>query len=36
MDNVRFLRDAEPATDLTYSDVFMVPGVRPSGGWKST
>ncbi|MGH3166790.1 MAG: GuaB1 family IMP dehydrogenase-related protein [Trebonia sp.] len=23
---MRFLRDAEPATDLTYSDVFMVPG----------
>jgi IMP dehydrogenase len=23
---VRFLRDIEPATDLTYSDVFMVPG----------
>ena len=26
MDNVRFLHDIEPATDLTYSDVFMVPG----------
>jgi IMP dehydrogenase len=24
--NVRFLRDAPPATDLTYNDVFMVPG----------
>ncbi|HSZ40428.1 MAG TPA: GuaB1 family IMP dehydrogenase-related protein [Trebonia sp.] len=23
---MRFLHDAEPATDLTYSDVFMVPG----------
>jgi len=26
MKNVRFLHDTEPATDLTYSDVFMVPG----------
>jgi IMP dehydrogenase len=26
MNYVRFLHDAEPATDLTYSDVFMVPG----------
>jgi IMP dehydrogenase len=25
MKNVRFLHDATPATDLTYSDVFMVP-----------
>ena len=25
MTNVRFLRDTSPATDLTYSDVFMVP-----------
>src|SRR5215469_16599118 len=24
--DVRFLHDIEPATDLTYSDVFMVPG----------
>ncbi len=26
MKNVRFLHDTKPATDLTYSDVFMVPG----------
>jgi IMP dehydrogenase len=26
MENVRFLHDSPPATDLTYSDVFMVPG----------
>jgi len=26
MKNVRFLHDTDPATDLTYSDVFMVPG----------
>jgi len=26
MSNVRFLHDTPPATDLTYSDVFMVPG----------
>src|SRR5262252_5099319 len=26
MRNVRFLHDSEPTTDLTYSDVFMVPG----------
>jgi IMP dehydrogenase len=26
MENVRFLHDSSPATDLTYSDVFMVPG----------
>jgi len=26
MRNVRFLHDTPPATDLTYSDVFMVPG----------
>src|SRR5580693_9115321 len=26
MKDVRFLHDIEPATDLTYSDVFMVPG----------
>jgi IMP dehydrogenase len=26
MKNVRFLHDILPATDLTYSDVFMVPG----------
>jgi len=26
MKNVRFLHDMLPATDLTYSDVFMVPG----------
>jgi len=26
MSDVRFLHDIEPATDLTYSDVFMVPG----------
>jgi len=26
MRNVRFLHDTEPTTDLTYSDVFMVPG----------
>src|ERR1700759_3253329 len=26
MEDVRFLHDIPPATDLTYSDVFMVPG----------
>ena len=26
MENVRFLHDSPPVTDLTYSDVFMVPG----------
>src|SRR6202789_1633200 len=26
MKDVRFLHDVSPATDLTYSDVFMVPG----------
>ena len=26
IENVRFLHDSPPATDLTYSDVFMVPG----------
>ena len=26
IENVRFLHDMPPVTDLTYSDVFMVPG----------
>jgi IMP dehydrogenase len=29
--NVRFLHDTPPATDLTYSDVFMVPGPSDVG-----
>jgi len=31
MNNVRFLHDTPPATDLTYSDVFMVPGPSDVG-----